>query len=140
MIRRPPGSTRTDTLFPYPTFFRSRGVGAGRLDRAVRGLGVEVGEAPGFGELGPDRRLHAGDAAALLVDQDRNVVAAVEGAEAGGQGAELVGSPAVAAEEDVAGGIGVLEVLPLVGGEGFTRQSGNQLGRELCRERGCRYE
>src|SRR3546814_14530200 len=24
MIRRPPGSTRTDTLFPYPTLFRSR--------------------------------------------------------------------------------------------------------------------
>src|SRR3546814_9109903 len=24
MIRRPPGCTRTDTLFPYPTLFRSR--------------------------------------------------------------------------------------------------------------------
>src|SRR3546814_13012673 len=24
MIRRPPGSTRTDTLFPYTTLFRSR--------------------------------------------------------------------------------------------------------------------
>src|SRR3546814_2061995 len=24
MVRRPPGSTRTDTLFPYPTLFRSR--------------------------------------------------------------------------------------------------------------------
>src|SRR3546814_10505021 len=26
MIRRPPRSTRTDTLFPYPTLFRSAGV------------------------------------------------------------------------------------------------------------------
>src|SRR3546814_4777748 len=26
MIRRPPRSTRTDTLFPYTTLFRSRGV------------------------------------------------------------------------------------------------------------------
>src|SRR3546814_8172017 len=26
MIRRPPISTRTDTLFPYPTLFRSHGV------------------------------------------------------------------------------------------------------------------
>src|SRR3546814_4949877 len=26
MIRRPPRSTRTDTLFPYPTLFRSRGL------------------------------------------------------------------------------------------------------------------
>src|SRR3546814_17148693 len=30
MIRRPPRSTRTDTLFPYTTLFRSR---AGCLDR-----------------------------------------------------------------------------------------------------------
>src|SRR3546814_3803594 len=27
MRRRPPRSTRTDTLFPYPTLFRSRGAG-----------------------------------------------------------------------------------------------------------------
>src|SRR3546814_6529964 len=26
MIRRPPRSTRTDTLFPYTTLFRSRGI------------------------------------------------------------------------------------------------------------------
>src|SRR3546814_10049393 len=38
MIRRPPRSTRTDTLFPYTTLFRSieallvRNAGAGRLD------------------------------------------------------------------------------------------------------------
>src|SRR3546814_2754783 len=42
MIRRPPRSTRTDTLFPYTTLFRSnvrdpraaRGQGARRLSRA----------------------------------------------------------------------------------------------------------
>src|SRR3546814_12225682 len=35
MIRLPPRSTRTDTLFPYTTLFRSRrGGGAGRDDRA----------------------------------------------------------------------------------------------------------
>src|SRR3546814_13769488 len=28
MILRPPRSTRTDTLFPYPTLFRSTGFGA----------------------------------------------------------------------------------------------------------------
>src|SRR3546814_1481250 len=28
MIRRPPGSTRTDTLFPYTTLFRSCGFAA----------------------------------------------------------------------------------------------------------------
>src|SRR3546814_4863658 len=31
MIRRPPRSTRTDTLFPYTTLFRSLGVGHPRM-------------------------------------------------------------------------------------------------------------
>src|SRR3546814_17587470 len=31
MIRRPPRSTRTDTLFPYTTLFRSDTSGRGRL-------------------------------------------------------------------------------------------------------------
>src|SRR3546814_13778148 len=34
MIRRPPRSTRTDTLFPYTTLFRSR-----RGDRGIVGRG-----------------------------------------------------------------------------------------------------
>src|SRR3546814_15099159 len=33
MIRRPPRSTRTDTLFPYTTLFRSRGAGF-RVEKA----------------------------------------------------------------------------------------------------------
>src|SRR3546814_5653272 len=36
MIRRPPRSTRTDTLFPYPTLFRSR------FAQALARLGVDV--------------------------------------------------------------------------------------------------
>src|SRR3546814_16675617 len=44
MIRRPPRSTRTDTLFPYTTLFRSLAIFAGQAaggDRAccVRGVG-----------------------------------------------------------------------------------------------------
>src|SRR3546814_2199492 len=35
MMRRPPGSTRTDTLFPYTTLFRSHGVGGCRGGVAV---------------------------------------------------------------------------------------------------------
>src|SRR3546814_8157897 len=38
MIRRPPRSTRTDTLFPYTTLFRSQ-EHAGRLRRDARGDG-----------------------------------------------------------------------------------------------------
>src|SRR3546814_3777701 len=45
MIRRPPISTRTDTLFPYTTLFRSgcRGRGPYRL---VPGLPARVGKPP----------------------------------------------------------------------------------------------
>src|SRR3546814_11601048 len=40
MIRRPPRSTRTDTLFPYTTLFRSDGVtGAGEF-RSLADLGI----------------------------------------------------------------------------------------------------
>src|SRR3546814_14439221 len=35
MIRRPPRSTRTDTLFPYTTLFRSAAKGARRLRNAA---------------------------------------------------------------------------------------------------------
>src|SRR3546814_13622958 len=43
MIRRPPRSTRTDTLFPYTTLFRSAGDGLCHLDYRVIGItdGVE---------------------------------------------------------------------------------------------------
>src|SRR3546814_13083508 len=44
MIRRPPRPTRTDTLFPATTLFRSEAVAvriAGILGRAV-GIGVEI--------------------------------------------------------------------------------------------------
>src|SRR3546814_10775466 len=59
MLRRPPRSTRTDTLFPYTTLFRSRGGGAavgrvprrGRLRRPRRhaclGLGHRRAAGPG---------------------------------------------------------------------------------------------
>src|SRR3546814_5830198 len=36
MIRRPPRSTRTDTLFPYTTLFRSRIIGRGQGEEAQR--------------------------------------------------------------------------------------------------------
>src|SRR3546814_2951000 len=36
MIRRPPRSTRTDTLFPYTTLFRAKGPQWGRPQRGRR--------------------------------------------------------------------------------------------------------
>src|SRR3546814_1149731 len=48
MIRRPPRSTRTDTLFPYTTLFRS--LGAIAEQGFVQGwtIGAAVGDLPGM--------------------------------------------------------------------------------------------
>src|SRR3546814_11385026 len=58
MIRRPPRSTRTDTLFPYTTLFRSRGT-AGRQSANHRTCQREC--RPG--------RLHAEHAVGLRLDR-----------------------------------------------------------------------
>src|SRR3546814_11055817 len=47
MIRRPPRSTRTDTLFPYTTLFRSIDVGARRWDTRDHKDGDPHRTAPG---------------------------------------------------------------------------------------------
>src|SRR3546814_1105279 len=57
MIRRPPRFTRTDTLFPYTTLFRSRQRPNQRLARQESDCGGDVAQvfdAP-FGELVLDR-------------------------------------------------------------------------------------
>src|SRR3546814_17709926 len=71
MIRRPPRSTRTDTLFPYTTLFRSRqtveeeGVGGAEAQLAPRqqALGLVVmGDDPGKlggGKVGIERPARA---------------------------------------------------------------------------------
>src|SRR3546814_12370447 len=47
MIRRPPSSTRTDTLFPYTTLFRSLGRGEGGIAAAAAHRGGGTGEDDG---------------------------------------------------------------------------------------------
>src|SRR3546814_11013734 len=85
MIPRPPRSTRTDTLFPYTTLFRSRGAGGGAeqhhraarpeaVERALEGIladrVIDHRHALAVGQL-----LHAGDEVlAAVVD---GVVAAM---------------------------------------------------------------
>src|SRR3546814_12959349 len=43
MIRRPPRSTRTDTLFPYTTLFRSGGANAVTVTESADSVTVAVG-------------------------------------------------------------------------------------------------
>src|SRR3546814_16410028 len=45
MIRRPPGSTRTDTLFPYTTLFRSARSAPGQP--AMRAIFIRHGQSTG---------------------------------------------------------------------------------------------
>src|SRR3546814_13990212 len=53
MIRRPPRSTRTDTLFPYTTLFRSLQI-----------AGIQPGEARRTGAVAPAVKRMAGEAGA----------------------------------------------------------------------------
>src|SRR3546814_17068841 len=75
MIRRPPRSTRTDTLFPYTTLFRSEEIG-GR--DAVRAAGDFAAVA-------------VGDARSRLRDDDAAAGAVFGAAHAGAKAANLAG-------------------------------------------------
>src|SRR3546814_4016794 len=64
MIRRPPRSTRTDTLFPYSTLFRSGALdppdrlAAPLVDHSLAvAQGAEVHGHRGAGQLGPRARV-----------------------------------------------------------------------------------
>src|SRR3546814_3371010 len=58
MIRRPPRSTRTDTLFPYTTLFRSHRVSRGRIRRRQLRKDGSRDAARGDGSPAPSRALH----------------------------------------------------------------------------------
>src|SRR3546814_2014824 len=94
MIRRPPRSTRTDTLFPYTTLFRSPGHAG---DEAAALDGAEDGAGFGIDLVDP--------AVAVLPDPERSLgpgqpgIAATAGGRDGG--------------DDVAGsGIDLLDAVP----------------------------
>src|SRR3546814_8756558 len=83
MIRRPPRSTRTDTLFPYTTLFRSQeAVDAIRI--AVRRASLRVDpdpvdrEAPGDARTAVDGVQHAPVPACPCRRMDRNPEAAAQ--------------------------------------------------------------
>src|SRR3546814_21118203 len=55
MIRRPPSSTRTATLFPYPTLFRSGFGGMARTESAAAGcIDAAIERAVAYVEAGAD--------------------------------------------------------------------------------------
>src|SRR3546814_16598895 len=78
MIRRPPRSTRTDTLFPYTTLFRSRiAVEFRDVRPGTKGLGAGAGDDDAADRVAVVARRHRRD------DRFRHF---------GGRGVELVGA------------------------------------------------
>src|SRR3546814_14815680 len=72
MIRRPPRSTRTDTLFPYTTLFRSQGI-PGEFRIAAGFLGIEgdadqraAGHGRGGGRLHSRSEEHTSELQSLM--------------------------------------------------------------------------
>src|SRR3546814_7207064 len=68
MIRRPPRSTRTDTLFPYTTLFRS----GGDDDRLPAPDQEGHGRLQHFGQVLVERRFVADEDALLTAQRARN--------------------------------------------------------------------
>src|SRR3546814_10986410 len=73
MIRQPPRSTRTDTLFPYTTLFRS-GIAVGRDDHRAAGEAEKS-------VLGADENLHALRRASEVEQADERVLGLQKGEE-----------------------------------------------------------
>src|SRR3546814_16262845 len=120
MIRRPPRTTRTVTLFPYTTLFRS-GVGAGDQHGHVRHLPTG----------GP--HLLAGDDTLVAV-LDRTGLEAGEVGACAGLAEEL--APGLLDGDDVAH-VEVALILRAVGGDGGLRQGQpkDARGAQRCRLR-----
>src|SRR3546814_14556892 len=118
MIRRPPRSTRTDTLFPYTTLFRSA-----ERER-------DVGDAAGNVAVGQG----LADDARGLDEVDRVVVVFLH---AGGDGED------VGVEDDVLGRESDLPGEDLVGARADLDLAlagiGLEIGSASCRERVCQY-
>src|SRR3546814_3205944 len=93
MIRRPPRSTRTATLLPYPTLFRSTraalpqfanggaivNIGAGAADRAAAGMGAYAASKAGVARLTEalaaelrDRRIRVNAVLPSVIDTPAN--------------------------------------------------------------------
>src|SRR3546814_5243016 len=59
MIRRPPISTRTDTLFPYTTRFRSYGLVIPDENKTLREGAIKPWQTPSFKECQDDMAKYA---------------------------------------------------------------------------------
>src|SRR3546814_13854076 len=117
MIRRPPRSTRTDTLFPYTTLFRSRLLQ--EFEVTVDDLETIVLKIQDFDPIGVAAR-DLGECLRLQLEVMSSRTPAINTALTliGEQWLPLLGSRAVAT---------------------LARSCGGEIGRASCRERVCQY-
>src|SRR3546814_4471413 len=109
MIRRPPRSTRTDTLFPYTTLFRvhrtdrrvEQRLRHGPATEAVALIGIVLGEN---GEL-LGRILEAGELQARVEGSARSTVVAQGGGVGGGEVGTDAGAAVIAHDPHEAPGL-----------------------------------
>src|SRR3546814_18568365 len=121
MLRRPPRSTRTDTLFPYPTLFRSAARFAETGERAV---GAQVQPRPeDLARIIIERRAEVEEEMRVLAR--REAVAVDADARARG---EFGADAAVSQRHGI-----------IAGARLFGLMVEPQIGRASCRERGCQY-
>src|SRR3546814_14821975 len=133
MIRRPPRSTRTDTLFPYTTLFRSA-VGVSERDRLL--------DVRRHVEISAERFDH--------VTGELKATYRTLGEKSGGESQELVAFIVGSALRFRLGDEmrSRPRFAPVFLDEGFVKADSEfagravlawQIGRAACRERGCRY-
>src|SRR3546814_19481729 len=134
MIRRPPGSTRTDTLVPYTTLFRST-VDGGSARGESEHAAIHLDELA----VGDRQRREGVDRPAAVPDRgelrhpagDDGVIEAV--AEHPALEAEAEGLPAAVAAHRIAQPVGIRRILLA------QQQDPGQIGRAPWRERVCQY-
>src|SRR3546814_17211897 len=92
MKRRPPRSTRTDTLFPYTTLFRSHPAGGGNLGFIASEDGGQTWEQVAEGANGPVD-FHAMDVSAADPSVIYGLYGDVQVSHDGGKTWEIAGAP-----------------------------------------------
>src|SRR3546814_5832880 len=73
MIRRPPRSTRTDTLFPYTTLFRSRRTKRANFILAIQACDLEAQRARGAPHIINFHRLSFGSPSRSTAQHSRSL-------------------------------------------------------------------
>src|SRR3546814_14524559 len=130
MRRRPPRSTRMDTLFPYTTLFRSlhkaplapdtRGREGARLDEIAHRVGMNLEQPRGFYD-GQDMLAHlAHRSAPSAPPHQPRRCAVIVGKQRSGHRARKAG---------------IVETQPQIVAVTLVSRAG--IGRASCRERGC---